>query len=43
MKILCLEESMSDEVNREESEGKVTRERERERERSMEREKNNKI
>ena len=34
---------MSDEVNREESEGKVTRERERERERSMEREKNNKI
>ena len=28
MKILCLEESMSDEVDREESEGKVTRERE---------------
>ena len=42
MEILCLEESMSDEVDREESEGKVTREREREREReikSMEREK----
>ena len=31
MKILCLEESMFDEVDREESKGKVTRERERER------------